>query len=159
MTELNLEWRPFRPDDRHERNHVLASWSQSYSETARRRWQRQPNGDVDDGGEFHGMRLNVYYALYVPIVESLLARSTVVIATRPDLPPDTVIGWMAVEDGVLHFVHTKKIWRQKGVAKWMLEGVRDVPLTYTHQFAYPARSLIGPSWRYEPMRRFEKKAA
>lgn len=159
MTELSLEWRPFRPDDETEHNYVFGSWIQSYGVTSRRRWQRQPNGDIDIGGEFQGMRLNVYYAMYDSIVRSLLERSTIAIACTPDLPADTIIAWMALEDGVLHYLHTKKRFRKLGVAKWMLEGVRDVPLMYSHQFAYPVRSLIGPSWNYDPMRRFPKKAA
>jgi hypothetical protein len=159
MTALALEWRAFRPDDATEYSYVFGSWIQSYGVTSRRRWQRQTNGDIDVGGEFQGMRLNVYFAMYDSFVRAMIERSTIVIATIPDLPPDTIIGWMAIEDGVLHYVHTKKRWRQEGVAKWMLEGVRDVPLTYSHQFAYPVRSLIGPSWNYDPMRRFPKKAA
>jgi len=157
MTELSLEWRPFRPDDESERSYVFASWIQSYGVTARRRFQRLPDGEVDFGGEFQGMRLNVYYEIYDPVVRALLERSTIVVATTPE-EPDIILGWMALEDGVLHYVHTKKRFRRFGVAKWMLDGVRDAPIVFTHQFAYPVRSLIGPKWNYDPMGRFEKKS-
>lgn len=158
MTELALTWRAFRPDDVTERNYVISSWLKSYADTSRRRWQRLPDGTIDEGGEFQGMRLNVYYALYAPHVPRLLEQSTIAVCCTPELPDDAIVGWMALEDGVLHYVHTKKHFRRMGVAKWMLDGVRDASLTYTHQFAHSARALIGARWSYDPMRRFEKRA-
>lgn len=139
---LSLDWRPFRPDDETERNYVLSSWKRSYGESP----------------ELKHLTRAAYFGMYGPVVERLLDASTIAIAVDEDLP-DTIIGFMAVEDGLLHYVHVKPRFRRMGVATWMLRELREMPITYTHHPSRIALRLCGPSWTFDDSRRFEKVAA
>lgn len=152
MTALALELRGLREDDEHERNYVLSSWLLSYAETSRKRRTRDTQG-----GEFQGLTRDAYFALYEPVVKRLIERSTIAIAWTESLP-DSVLGWMAVEGDTLHYVLVKPRWRKLGIASWMLRDLRPMPAMYTHM-APAAERLLGESWSFEPMRRFEKRAA
>lgn len=137
---LDLQWREVREDDR---NYILSSWLRSYA----------------DCPEFCRHRRDVFFAIYEPVVKRLLARSTVAIAWDPTLP-STVLGWLAVEgEDVVHYWHTKRRFRRMGVATWMLRELRQLPALYTHQPTPVGSRLVGAEWSYEPMRRFERKAA
>jgi GNAT superfamily N-acetyltransferase len=133
------ELRPMRDDDR---NYILSSWLRSYSECP----------------EFRGLRRSVYFAIYEPMVKAMLERSTVAVATLPAAPA-IVIGWLAVEDDVLHYVLAKPRWRRLGVAKWLLESMADVQVTYTHSPQPGVLAKIPASWTYDPMRRWERQMA
>lgn len=144
MTEsLDLQWREFRRDDEQEYNYVLSSWLRSYGECP----------------EFRSMARGVYFALYEPVVKRLLERSTVAVAWTCDLP-HTVLGWLAVEgDDVVHYICTKRRFRRCGIGRWMTRDLASVPATFTHAPTLAGSRLVGPEWRYDPMRRFERKAA
>lgn len=141
MSSTDWQLRPMREDDR---NYVLSSWLRSYAES----------------GEFRGVTRAVYFALYEPLVKRLLERSTVAVATLPEAT-DVVLGWMAIEDDALHYLLVKPRWRKLGIAKWLLGSIGDVGGTvYTHAFPRGVgEKLIPASWTYDPMRRFERKAA
>lgn len=146
---LDLQWREMRDEDR---NYVLSSWLLSYSEAAEFRGLGR---DVYTRGRAHA----VYCGLYQPIIKQLVERSTVAVAYDPELP-DTIIGWMAVEgDDVLHYVMVKPRFRKFGVAHWMTRDLAAMPAVYTHVPSPAAIRLIGDAWTYDPMRRFEKRAA
>jgi len=137
---LDLRWRAMRDEDR---NYVLSSWLRSYGE----------------GSEFRHLARGVYFALYEPVVKRLLDRSTVAIAWTEDLP-DSVLGWIAIEgDSTVHYVLVKPRWRKLGIGRWMTKDLAAMPATYTHAPTLAGSRLIGDAWIYEPMRRFEKKAA
>lgn len=137
---LDLQWREMREDDR---NYVLSSWLRSYAE----------------GPEFRGIARGVFFALYEPVVKRLLERSTVAIAWTPELP-DTVLGYLAIEgDDVVHYVCTKRRFRRCGIGRWMTRELANLPATFTHAPTPVASRLCGAAWTYDPMRRFEKKAA
>lgn len=140
VTPLPLQWREMRDDDR---NYVLSSWLRSYAEAP----------------EFRSLQRPVYFALYEPLVKQLMARSTIAIAWTETLP-ESVLGWVAIE-GVhtLHYACTKRRFRKVGIARWMLGEMRDLPVVYTHMPTLAATRLIGSAWTYDPMARFEKKAA
>lgn len=140
MNDLGLQWRPMREEDR---NYILSAWLRSYAE----------------GPEFCRLFRGTFFALYQPIVEDLLARSTVAVAYFPDLP-DTVAGFLVVEgDSVLHYIHTRRRFRREGIGRWMTKDMARVHATYTHQPSAIALRLCGPDWTYDPMRRFERRAA
>lgn len=137
MTELELEWRPMREEDR---NYVLSSWLRSYAECP----------------EFRHLARGVYFALYEPTVKAMIERSTVAIARTTDLP-DTVIGFLVIEaDTIVHYVHTKRRFRRLGVASWMVRELRPFRAAFTHSPTPVASRLCGPEWKYEPLRRFRK---
>lgn len=137
MSERPWELRPMRESDRH---YVLSSWLRSYQECP----------------EFRGLRRAVYFAIYEPLVKAMLARSTVAVATLPGAE-DIVIGWMAVEDDLLHYVLAKPRWRKLGVARWLLESMADIPVTYTHAPPLGLLAKVPGSWTYDPMRRWERQ--
>lgn len=140
---LDLRWREWRRDDETERNYVLSSWLRSYAECP----------------EFRSLARSVYFEIYTPVVERLLARSTVVVAWTPDLP-ETVIGWMAIEgDDVLHYVLVKRRFRRLGIGRWMTRDLAQLSASFTHQPALVGSRLVGDAWTYDPMRRFDRKAA
>lgn len=125
-----------------DRNYVLSSWLRSYAE----------------GPEFRGIARGTYFALYEPVVKDILARSVVAIATLPE-QPDVVIGWMAIEDEALHYALVKPRWRKLGIARWLLADVLEIAATYTHVPSGAFARLIPPTWTYDPMRRFGRRAA
>lgn len=147
-----------RDDDR---AYVISSWLNSYAEVGRRPRRVDPKTKEvqDEGGEFRGTARGAYFAIYEPIVKQLLARSTVAVATLPE-EPDVVLGWMAIEDDVLHYLLVKPRWRRLGIARWLLGQLGDINAVYTHR---PAPSvgarLIPASWSFDQMRRFERRAA
>ena len=134
---LRLELRPMRDGDR---NFVLSSWLRSYAEA----------------NEFRGMKRSSYFALYAPVVEVLLGRSTVMVATMPEAS-DVVLGWLAAEGELLHYVLTKPRWRKLGIARFMLADMKDLAVKYTHQA--PRMAPIPAAWTYDSDARFRKAAA
>jgi hypothetical protein len=135
---MPLEWREMRDDDY---NYVLSSWLRSYA-------------DSGDAGDMHR---GAFFRTHEPIVKDILGRSVVMVAWTRDLP-DTVLGWICVEgDDVLHYWLTKRRFRRMGIATWMLGEFRALPAIYTYSTSVPG--LLGTEWTYDPMRRFERKAA
>jgi GNAT superfamily N-acetyltransferase len=123
-----------------DRNYVLSSWLRSYAESR----------------EFRHVPRPVYFRLYEPAVKAMLERSTVVIATMPE-SADVVLGWLATEGEVLHYMLVKPRWRRLGIAGHLLEGMSGLALEFTHEF--PTFMHVPPSWRYDPAKRFEMKEA
>lgn len=139
-SELGLELRPMREEDY---NYVLSSWLRSYAQSP----------------EFRSTPRCVYFALYEPIVKDLVARSTIAVATMPEAP-GVVLGWLAVEGEVLHYVLTKPRWRRLGIAEYLLADLTGLPATYTHAFPLGAsQRLVPPIWTYDASRRFQRTAA
>lgn len=139
--KLELTWRPMRDEDR---NYVVSSWLLSCAESS----------------EFRSLGRRVYFELYAPVVERLIVRSTIAIASDPGMAADTVLGWMAVEgEDVLHYVLVKPRFRRFGIARWMTKDLAALPAIYTHRPTLAGSRLVGPSWTYDPMRRFERKSA
>lgn len=155
---MTWELRAMRDEDR---NYVLSSWLNSYGEIARRHRVVDPRTKavLDEGGEFRGTRRAVYFRLYEPIVQDLVTRSTIVVATLPE-EPDVVLGWMAIENDCLHYLLVKPRWRRLGIGRWLLGQLGELDAVYTHAPAPTVGAgLIPASWSFDSMRRFERKAA
>lgn len=156
---MTWELRAMRDDDR---AYVFSSWLNSYAEVGRRPRLVDPKTRdlLDEGGEFRGMRRAVYFKLYEPAVQAMVARSDIFVATSPGLEgTDSVLGWMATEGDVVHYVCVKPRLRRLGLAKWLLAQV-PIDATYTHAPAPTlAQRLIPAGWLFDPLRRFERKAA
>lgn len=81
------------------------------------------------------IRDGIFFAAHHDIVEELLARSNVRVATPPD-EPEVVLGWSAVETleppdastpspVAVHFVYVKPPFRRAGVARALLSPVLE----------------------------------
>jgi GNAT superfamily N-acetyltransferase len=125
-----------------DRNYVLSSWLRSYAE----------------GPEFRSLARPVYFALYEPVVQQLIDRSFVYVACLSDAR-DVILGWAAVDKDALHYVLVKPRWRGHGIMHKLLSDTGDLPMTFTHVPPSRLARLIPPTWKYDPMRRFERKAA
>lgn len=84
----------------------------------------------------------VYKAGQTALVERLLKRCDVLVATHADTP-DLILGWCVAErhsDALLvHFAYVKSAFRRLGVASLLLAGFgwgRGQPLHYTHHVAF-----------------------
>ncbi len=81
---------------------------------------------------------STYMREWWPIIDRLVARSTILIAHAPD-SPDIVRGWLMFEptttDTLVHFCYVKFDWRNMGIAKALFEeaGIHDQKYTMTHR--------------------------
>lgn len=130
---LHLTWREYRPTDE---AFVLSSWLRSYCVSPEMRALPHP----------------VYFELYTPVVRRLVADSVVRVAHDAELP-DTVIGFMVVAGDVLHYVFTKRRFRQLGVARWMLRDLPDAT-RYSMTPWHFGQRLIRSGWGHDPMARW-----
>lgn len=131
-----LSWRQATAEDL---EYVVTSWLRSYKKTR----------------DFGMLDYRVFRRIYEPVIRSALSRAIVGIASLPDLPT-AVIGWIAFEPGVLHYVYTKGRFRHMGVARWMVENIKSHKLVYSHRAPIAAEKLLGPHWQFDPMARFEE---
>ena len=117
--------------------YIIASWLKSYRQ-AEECWR---------------ISTEVYFAMYRPVVETLLEREVVDVAWEADLP-DAILGWRcrSADSTLLHYAHVRRDrWRRCGIGTWMLRDMQDGEGAYS--FAWPKRSMVGKAWRYEPWRR------
>lgn len=135
-----LELRPFVDTDR---NYVISSWLKSYA------------GKSRDGREYD--KLASFYEDYGPIVCGLVDSGSIMVAAFEDLP-DAIIGWFCSNNDLLHYVHVKPRWRRMGVARWMLSGAEELPLTYTHRTADSGKCPVPEKWEYRRFRIWRKAA-
>lgn len=138
MSELldKLELRPMRETDRHL---VLNSWVKSYASKS------------SDARDYVGAAFGRFSDDYYPVVRDLLERSNVAVACLRD-EPDTIIGWMAIEDDVLHYALVKQRWRRLGVATWMLTDLASLPIVFTHRTRDATKCPIPSGWVYRRFR-------
>lgn len=76
----------------------------------------------------------IYFAEYHKIVEAILARSAVLVATPAD-EPEIILGYAAFErrsPPVVHWVYVKNRMRRTGIARQLLEGVDLNKCVFTH---------------------------
>lgn len=65
---------------------------------------------------------DLFFSTYSRVVETLVARSTVVVACLPD-DDDVILGYAVAEGPVLHWVQIKEPWRKQGLAKHLVSGL------------------------------------
>jgi hypothetical protein len=84
------------------------------------------------------------YAIHKVAIVQLLARGMkVVMAVNPS-DPDQIIGWIAFEPGLLHFVFVKDILRRSGVAKQLMASANfDPSQPVLHTFRTPDAKYLG----------------
>ncbi len=128
-----------------DRHYVLSSWLRSYAAKGR---------DSRDYGDRHSQ----FCDDYAPVVRSLLARSSVVVAGLRDTP-DIIAGWMAFEGETLHYILTKPNFRRLGVARSMLEDFASLPVAYTHRTTDAMRCPIPEGWAYRRYRIWPQEKA
>lgn len=136
MLSDKLQLRPMRPSDEHL---VLSSWLRSYAAKS------------VDALDYTGRAFGLFSTDYAPVVRALMARSSVVVACLRE-EPDSVVGWMAIEDDAVHYVLVKPRWRRLGVARWMLSGIALLPLVFTHRTTDATKCPIPEGWIYRRFR-------
>lgn len=138
MTALldQLELRRMRESDR---PLVLHSWVTSYAAKSQ------------DARDYQGAAHSLFSSDYAHVVRDLVERSNVVVACLKDAP-DTVIGWMAIENDALHYVLVKPRWRRMGVARWLLAALAGIPLVITHRTTDSAKCPVPEAWIYRRFR-------
>ena len=127
-----------------EYNLVLAGWLRTYVGT------KEKPSSVN-----LTIERSVMYRLYQPVVKEIIERSNVVVACLADAR-DAVLGWVAFEGLVVHYICVKPRWQRLGVATFMLcdfAELRDV--MYTHKTSDGSKLPIAKGWEYHPMGRFE----
>jgi hypothetical protein len=132
-----------REGDRH---YVLSSWIRSYAAKGR---------DVRDHYEGNG---SPFCDDYAPIVRGLVARSTVLVGHLPE-HEDIIMGWMAWEGDVLHYMLTKPNFRRMGVARSMLQDFASMPVQFTHRTSDALRCPIPAGWAYRRFRIWPQEKA
>lgn len=90
---------------------------------------------------------------YKPVITALIARSTTMVAvSRKD--PLRVLGWICVEiPDVLHFVFTKRAFRQGGIARQLIERSqlpRDVRASHSTSWGMPRLERLFASIHHDP---------
>lgn len=78
-------------------------------------------------GTYEAKRIRdaVYYARRHTLIEQILQRGGRVLVAHPSGDPDTVLGYLVLEDGgpdpILHFLYVKLPWRRLGIATQLIE--------------------------------------
>lgn len=99
---------------------------------------------------------SVYFASQHSVIERLLERGRVLVATIEE-DPDVILGWCCYEPhndeiegleipAVIHYVYVKPNFRKSGVAKSLLDGARLDGAMYTHETNAVA-SFLRPKMR------------
>lgn len=132
-----------RETDRH---YVLSSWTKSYCAKGR------------DTREHYSGNWAWFFEDYTPIVQALLQRSCVTIASL-QTNADVIAGWMAWEGDVLHYVVTKPNFRRLGVATWMLKGFASQAVSFTHRTSDARRCRLPDGWMYRRYRIWPQEKA
>lgn len=78
----------------------------------------------------------IYYSVYGKYIESILERPslTLRLALLPDM--DTILGWSAIEDSTLHYVHVDYEQRGRGIGRSLV----PCPI---HSFTHLTKQGIG----------------
>lgn len=135
------------PGDRDHVHHVHSAWLHSA-------WRR-PDRELTSLAR---VNKGLFYALYSPVVDRLIRRSQITIAALPDVS-DVALGWIAVEGNLLHYVYTKMAWRRLGIGRYLVEQRAPKDVLYTHLPRSSVIPKVPATWKYDPMRRFERMSA
>lgn len=80
-----------------------------------------------------------FFAGHHLVLDRIFAREPIVrLAVMPE-SPEVVFGWSVTEPGLVHYVYVKPAFRRHGIAKALLDHVKQ-PFTYTHH-TYILRDL------------------
>lgn len=95
---------------------VFKSWMKSYSLGKRRLWREIPRWRIH---KFHR-----------PFVDEIAARSRIIVCALPaptDAAPerDEVLGFLAYETPILHYLYTKIDYRRRGVARALFDRAEE----------------------------------
>jgi GNAT superfamily N-acetyltransferase len=83
-----------------------------------------------------------YYSRHHDVIEQLLDKSVVLVATTNE-EPDVILGWACYEQGVgnescglppvIHYVYVKPSFRKCGIATKLLDGLDLAGAFYSHE--------------------------
>lgn len=104
----NMKIRPIKPEDL---SFIYSTWSR---------------------GQYHGysphsvINKQVFFKEYSKITSNILKHPSthVYITCLPDAE-DIILGYVVIQNNVLHWIYVKQAWRNKGISKLMLEFFKD----------------------------------
>ena len=119
-----------------------------------------------DADAVAGCPNRVYFPWQHRVLERLIPRAALLVACL-DSDPSKIAGWCCYERQsgaiVLHYVYVKGKHRRLGLARQMIEMVRDaeaVPTVFfTHRTPVVDRLPLGPEWIYHPFLAHDEGAA
>jgi GNAT superfamily N-acetyltransferase len=112
-----LRFRRARPDELHL---VKSSWFESYRK----------------GGCAPEVAFPTYRTGQNRVMENLLARAPVWVATLEDVP-DEVLGWVCYDDKAVHYLYVKQAYRKRRIATALLSLARAAG---AKEFTHPTRA-------------------
>lgn len=90
-----------------------------------------------------------FFREHVELRESALARGAITIAYREKVPT-SICGFAVTEEGTVHFVYVKPIWRKLGAAKLLLGPFLGERVTYTHTTDLVQSLPVPSTWTFNP---------
>ena len=97
-----------------------------------------------------GVRNTIYFREHHKLLERLLTRSVVFVATPSD-DPELIAAYIVYEEGVLHWVYTRHSMRHLGLATKLVEKAGIVaPFFYSHKTPTSSAWLSRIGGEYNP---------
>jgi len=81
---------------------------------------------------FKSMRHSDFFSTYSPIIDNKLNELDILIACNPDLE-DQAFAYLVREHRTLHFIYVKRLYRNMGIASFLLRVPNLKLENYTHQ--------------------------
>lgn len=137
-----------RPGVQADHNFVRKWWLTSYADSA---WARAMTPwDVWQ----KGTTSKAYWTGHHALVDSLLERATLTIATWPE-DTWTIVGFAVTEHDVVHYVYVAHDYKRQGVARRLLEGFDGcLRVRYSHRSRACSALPIPKHWTYDPYAAF-----
>ena len=91
--------------------------------------------------------IDQFYAGQLKIINWVLANAAIDLLV-PDDDHDTVLAWLARNDGVVHYVLTRHSMQRCGLAKQLWAPLVDHKIVYTHSTLWGGR--LPKPWIFDP---------
>lgn len=110
-------------------------------------WLKRLYHDNDDKSYIGEMESDDFYKNYERVIKYILTKPAVwvrVVCLKDD--PDVIIGYAIIEKNILHWVYTKKGWRELGMAKKLIPPY----ITHCTHLTDTARLIRPKEWIFNP---------
>lgn len=136
MSEQDLSLITFRQGlTETDRPFLFSSWLHSYF----------------DSDATQGVNPRMYYEGQHRLIESVLAAGAEVRLAVSKDDPDTIIGWLCLSEGWVHYAYVKQTFRRSGIAKALLGDPGPIE-GFTQRTQICKRLQIPSHWKYDPYR-------
>lgn len=137
-----------RPGRAEDYNFVRVWWLRSYADSP---WARAMTHREDWR---RGITSPAYWSGHHALIDQLLSRATLTIATWPE-DTWTIVGFACTEGDVVHYVYVTQDYRRGGVAKRLLESFDGmVRVRFSHLSRACLALPIPAHWTYDPYAAF-----